>query len=64
MSHNPKEIFCPKCGAPVRLDDHEITEHEGGNFSAEPSIICPHDCGANFFFTNGKVEPLPDVQNG
>jgi hypothetical protein len=47
----------------MTLDEHEITQHEGGTWSAEPSIICPHDCGAQFFVVRGQVEWAENLQS-
>jgi hypothetical protein len=40
----------------MTLDDFEITKHEDETWTAEPSIICPWDCGAYFFITRSKIE--------
>jgi phage terminase large subunit GpA-like protein len=57
-----KTIPCPRCGGSMSLDDHEITEHEDGTWSADTSVICPHDCGAQFFITHGQVELVSNQQ--
>jgi hypothetical protein len=52
----PKKIACPRCREHMTLDDFEIVEHEDETWTANPSIVCPWDCGANFFITRSKVE--------
>jgi hypothetical protein len=52
----PKKIACPRCLGHMTLDDFEVIEHEDETWTAETSIECPHDCGANFFITRSKVE--------
>lgn len=51
-----KKIKCPKCGRPLALEGFEVTEHPDKTWSAEPSVECSWDCGANFFVTRGMIE--------
>jgi hypothetical protein len=55
-NEQPKKIGCPKCRELMTLDGFEVITHEDDTWTAEPSIICPWDCGANFFVTRSKVE--------
>lgn len=55
-STEPKKIDCPQCTGPMTLDGFAVEEHADGTWTAEPSIICPHDYAANFFVTHGVIE--------
>jgi hypothetical protein len=54
-----KRILCPNCRQGIHLEAQDFkvtTDNERGEWSCDPAITCPWECGVEFFVTFSQIE--------